>query len=490
MTISAKLPVFTATLMTETNTFSPVPTGLASFEETGMTRRDGSLQGDGAVRNMFRTLAESDGCAVIESLDAFAQPSGVTVQAVYELLRDMILDDLRSAGPVGMVALGLHGAMQASDCDDCEGDVLARVREIVGPEVPVGAVLDPHCHLTEKMVANADAIVIMKEYPHTDWDERAQELHTILTAKAEGRAKPVSALFDCRMVGFYPTTIGPMKGFVQRLADAEQEPGILSASLVHGFPWGDHVEAGTRVLVVADGDAGLARRTAERLGLELYAMREALLPKMPSIAEAIDRARTLNGLVVMADTADNAGGGAPGDTTHLLRALIGSGLGPCAFASIYDPGAVRICEEAGVGAKLMLRIGGKMGVISGDPFDVEVEVFALKSDHSQSVFEMSTPLGASAWVRIGDVDVVLASLRTQIVGYDAFTGLGISLEGKRVLAVKSSEHFRAGFGPIADHIISVATPGAIQMKFATMPYTRKRDMNFHPRVPDPMELGN
>ncbi|WP_207790671.1 M81 family metallopeptidase [Sphingosinicella microcystinivorans] len=486
MTTSVALPLFMASLMTETNSFAPIPTGIASFEEGGMTRRDGSLA-EGATRHIFRQLGEAGGRPVIESLDTFAQPSGVTVQPVYEELRGMILEDLQSAGPVGMVMLGLHGAMIASDCDDCEGDVLARVREIVGPDVPVGAVLDPHCHLTEKMVANADAIVIMKEYPHTDWDERAEELYAILSAKAEGRAKPVSALFDCRMVGFYPTTFGAMQGFVQRMKDTEQEPGILSVSLAHGFPWGDHPEAGTRVLVIADGDARKAHDTAERLGHELYALRDALLPRMPSIAEAIDTARALSGLVVMADTADNCGGGAPGDTTHLLRALIDAKIGPCAFASVYDPGAVRICEEAGAGAKVMLRLGGKLGVISGDPFDVEVEVVALKADHYQSVIGLRTPLGPSAWVRIGDVDVVIASFRTQIAGRDAFTGIGIGIEDKHVLAVKSSEHFRADFGPIADHVISVATPGAIQMNFAAIPYKHKRDTSFYPRVADPMK---
>ncbi|MDT9598759.1 M81 family metallopeptidase [Sphingosinicella rhizophila] len=490
---SSQAAVFIALLMTETNSFAPIPTGLASFEEAGMTRRDGSLdQGEtgGGFMSIFRTLAEGDGHAVIESLSALAQPSGPTVQPVYERLRDMILDDLRAAGPVGQVMLGLHGAMMASGCDDCEGDILARVREIVGPDVPVGALLDPHCHLTEKMVANADAIVIMKEYPHTDWDERAAELYAILIGKAEGKVSPASSVFDCRMVGFYPTTVEPMQSFVRQMKDAEQEPDILSVSLAHGFPWGDQAEAGTRMLVIANGDGEIARTTAERLGRQLYRLRDDLLPNMPDIAQAIDRARALDGLVVMADTADNAGGGAPGDTTHLLRALVESGLGPCAFGAVFDPGAVRICEEAGVGATVMLRIGGKLGASSGEPYGVEVEVVALRPDHGQSFLGSHSPLGPSAWVRIGDVDVVITSIRSQIFARDGFTGLGISLDDKKVVAVKSSEHFRADFGPITKHVISVATPGAIQMNFTTMPYRHKRDMHFHPRVPDPLAIGN
>jgi microcystin degradation protein MlrC len=488
MTSTFARTVFTAMLATETNTFAPIPTGAAAFMD-GMIRRDASLaepKGRGAGLHTFRTLAHEQGWAVIESITATAQPAGPTVQTAYESLRKMVIDDLRAAGPVGMVLLALHGAMIATHCDDCEGDILAHVRGIVGPNVPIGVELDPHCHLTDKMLANADVIVIMKEYPHTDWNERAHELYQLCAAQAEGTIKPVAAMFDCRMVGFFPTTVPPMAGFVQLLKQAEQEPGILSVSLAHGFPWGDQAEAGTRVLVVADGDLALAQAVAERLGRALYALRDELLPVMPEIDAALASASRLPGLIVMADTADNPGGGAPGDTTHLLRGLLEAEIGPSVFGAVCDPGAVQICQEAGVGAQLPLRIGGKLGVTSGSPLDVDVEVKALVAEHHQTAFGSKTPLGASAWVRIGEVDVVLTSLRSQIYGRDAFTALGISLEDKRIVAVKSSMHFRADFAAIADHVILVATPGALQMNFAAIPFRRKRDMNFHPRVADPL----
>lgn len=480
-----------ASLCTETNTFSSMPTGLIAFTDH-MVRRNASCSdpnGIGAGLHVFRTLAEADGWTVLESLSAFAEPAGLTVQSAYETLRDLILEDLRAAGPVGMVLLALHGAMMASDCEDCEGDLIASVRAIVGPHVPIGVELDPHCHLTRQMVATADAIVIMKEYPHTDWNDRARELYAICAAQVAGRVKPVTAVFDCRMVGFYPTTVAPMSGIVQMLKDAEREPGILSVSLAHGFPWGDHPETGTRLMVIADGDLAKAQATAERLGRVLYAARDALLPRMPGIDEAFAQAREKSGLIVMADTADNSGGGAPGDSTVLLGALMGAALGPCAFGALYDPGAVRICEEAGIGARLMLRIGGKTGTASGHPLDVEVEVMALAPAHQQTVFGSKAPFGPSAWVRIRDIDVVLVSMRSQVYGRDAFTALGISLTDKRIVAVKSSTHFRADFSAIADHIILIATPGTLQMDFASINYRRKRDMNFHPHVPDPLNAG-
>ncbi|MCJ2184102.1 M81 family metallopeptidase [Novosphingobium sp. 1949] len=485
------LPAFLATLVTETNTFAPIPTGLASFEETHWTRRDASLtdpQGMGSTARLFRELAEADGRAVIESIAAFAQPAGPTVAPVYAMLRGHILEDLRAAGPVGMVLLGLHGAMIAEGCDDCEGDIIAAVREIVGPDVPIGVELDPHCHLTQRMVSAADAVVIMKEYPHTDWDDRARELYAICSAAAAGDARPVSAMFDCRMVGFYPTTMEPMAGVVRALKAAEREAGVLSVSLAHGFPWGDHPDMGTRVLVITDGDEALAARTAERLGHTIYALRDTLLPKLASIPDAIAKAGRLEGLVVMADTADNTGGGAPGDTTHLLQGLLEADIGPAVFGAIYDPGAVRVCMEAGEGARVWLRVGGKLGMTSGDPLDVEVEVVKVVQDHQQSFSGSVSSFGPSAWVRIGRIDVVLVSVRSQVYGRDAFTGLGITLEDKRIVAVKSSEHYRADFGPIADHVIPVATPGAIQMDFVGLPYRNKRDLDFHPRVADPLGL--
>lgn len=484
--------VFIASLATETNTFSPLPTGLASWEESGLHRRDASLndpEGAGGGLLCFRKLAEADGFEVVESLTAFAQPAGPTIRSVYETFRGQILEDLRAAGPVAFVLLALHGAMIAEGYDDCEGDLIGHVREIVGPGVTIGVELDPHCHLTERMVTTADAIVIMKEYPHIDFAPRARELYAICKGAAQGAVRPVSALFDCRMVGFYPTMVEPMQGLVRQLEAAEQEPGVLSVSLVHGFPWGDQAEAGTKLLVIADGDETLARETAQRLGHLIYQAREALLPRMPGMAEAVERAAGLSGVVVLADTADNTGGGAPGDTTALLRAMMAADLGPSVFGMIYDPGAVRVCLEAGVGAELSLRIGGKLGAVSGDPLDVTARVMAVTPEHSQSVFGMGgTPLGAGAWIRIGDIDVVLNSIRSQVYSPDAFTGLGITLDDKHVVAVKSSEHFRAGFKDVADHIIAVATPGAIQMNFKDIEYRQKRDLGFYPRVADPLGL--
>ena len=482
--------VFAAGFQMETNTFSPWPTGLRGYEEGSLRRGAAALDGHGPdhmTARRWRDLCERDGHAFTPSLFAWAQPSGPIVQSVYEALRDEILADLRAGGPFDVVLLFLHGAMVSTGCDDCEADLTARAREIVGPNAVIGVELDPHCHLSQTLVGAADAVVLMKHYPHDDHLERGQELYELCVGTAEGRVKPTSALFDCQMVGFYPTTREPMAGLVRRFKAVERETGVLSVSFAHGFPWGDTPDTGSRVLVITDDDPALAATWAELVGREVYALRDALLPTFPALDAALDEAQASDGLVVIADTADNVGGGAPGDNTNLLAAMLARGVKNAALAAIWDPMAASVCADAGVGAGLNLRLGGKSGAASADPLDLHVTVRGVEERHSQTgLGGLRTAMGRSVWLEIGGVDVVVISIRTQVFSPDAFTGLGIELAGKTLVAVKSSQHFQAGFAPIASKVIQAATLGAIQMDFAALPYVKKADLNYHPRVADPL----
>jgi microcystin degradation protein MlrC len=482
--------VFVAGLQTETNTFAPWPTGARGFEEAGIGRGAAVLEGqrsDYQTAQRWRDLCARDGHEFAAGLFAWAQPSGPIVQSVYEGLRDEILSELRSAGPFDVVLLFLHGAMVSTGCDDCEADLVRRAREIVGDDAVIGVELDPHCHLSQALIDGSDAVVIMKQYPHDDYLERATELYDVCVASKRGEAAPTSAIFDCRMVGFYPTTQEPMASLVERFRQAEQEPGVLSVSFAHGFPWGDTPDTGSRVLVIADGDPALASQVAERIGREIYAARDVLLPRFPDVEAALDAAAATPGLVVVADTADNAGGGAPGDNTSLLKAMLDRGVESAALGAIWDPIAAAACADAGVGARLKLRIGGKSGPASAQPLDVEATVRAVREAHDQAGLGTSrAQMGLSVWIEVDGVDVVLNSTRTQVFSPDAFTGLGIDLMSKRLVAVKSSQHFQTGFAPVASKIIRAATPGAIQMDFAAVPYVKKKDLNFFPRVDDPL----
>lgn len=485
------MKVFAAAFGTETNTFSAWPTGRRDFEEAGVSRGQARLDPDrmeSMVLGRFEDLARADGYAFSEGLLAFAHPSGPTLQSVYESYRDEILAMLTSEGPFDIVLLLLHGAMVSTECDDCEGDLIRRIRAVVGPQAAIGAELDPHCHLTPMMVENADALVLMKEYPHDDFIPAADALYDICARKARGEVKPASAVFDCRMVGFYPTTAEPMAGLLRQMCEAERRPGVLSVSFAHGFPWGDTPETGSKVLVIADDDPALAKEVAQEIGLAIYDRRDALLPRYPDIETALDIAARCDGLCVLADTADNPGGGAPSDNTSLLRAMLDRDLDNAAIGPIWDPIAAGVCAGAGVGARFALRLGGKSGPTSADPLDLLATVKAIAPNHAQTgLGGSSDPLGLTVWVQVGrGVDVVISSIRTQGFHADLFTGLGIDLTGRRTVGVKSSHHFHTGFAPIADQIVSVATPGAIGMDFASLAYRRKRDGDFHPRVADPL----
>ncbi|MSP48347.1 MAG: M81 family peptidase [Alphaproteobacteria bacterium] len=486
--------LFTAMLGTETHSFSPLPAGFKLFQEYylvrgGKHRLPPDFAAEPLVR--FRDRAKARGWEVVESLATFAQPAAPTLTHVYESFRDEILADLRKAMPVDVVLLNLHGAMIAEDYEDCEGDLMGRIRAIVGPKVPMGVELDLHCHLTEEMVDASTAMVIYKEYPHTDILECADALFDIIADTLDGKVRPHQALFDCRTIGLYPTTYEPMKGFVARMRAMEGKSGVLSLSLGHGFPWGDVREVGTKMLVVTDDRPEAGRRLAEKLGREVYAMRKEIEPPWLDLEPAIDRALAIsagrakdetltaaagNGPVVIGDVADNAGGGAPSDSTFVLRSLLKRGVRSAAVGCFWDPGAVALAEEVGVGGRLQLRLGGKIGTVSGDPLDLDVTVIGLKDPLFDVLGTGRMPLGRAAAFRIEgtEIDVVANTSRCQTFSPLAFEALGIDPMSKAIVVAKSMNHFRSGFEPIARGIVYAASPGCIDVDYRRLPYTKVR----------------
>ena len=487
--------IFMAALATETNTFAPLPTGRAAFFEREFFRNDGSRQ-PARLGNIplieWRRMGEADGHAVAESISTFAQPAGTTLRHVYEELRDTVLADLRAAMPVDVVLLFMHGAMVADGYDDCEGDTLAKVREIVGPDAVVGIELDLHCHLTELMRTSADVIITFKEYPHTDIAERARELYAISTAAKRGEVRPVVAYHDCRMVNMWRTSHEPVRSFVRRMQALEGRDGILSVSFGHGFPWGDVPDVGAKIVVVADGDMQKARALARTLALEVWDMRREAETVHESIDGGIDAALGAEGggPVVLADVADNAGGGAPSDSTAILRRLVDRKVRDVATGCYWDPVAVEICREAGVGATFDLRVGGKCGVASGDPVDLRITVRGVAENHTQGGLSGGRAvMGPSVWVEADGIHLILVSIRQQTFSPDAFTGLGCTLDDKKLVVVKSTQHFHAAFEPVAKAIRYVAAPGAIAPEYDKIAYT-KRVTPYWPKVEDPFAGTN
>jgi microcystin degradation protein MlrC len=471
--------IFSGGLATETNTFGPMPTGLAAFHgrcyyragehPDAMTLFSGPLLA-------ARARCKEHGWTLAEGMLAAAEPSGITTRAAYETLRDELLADLRTAMPVDVVVLGLHGAMVADGYDDCEGDLLARVREIVGPKAVIGAELDPHNHLTPAMLQAADLLISFKQYPHTDVLERGFELVDICTAAAQGRVRPVAAVADTDMISVIHTTREPARGFVERICALEGKDGVLSISITHGFPWGDVAEMGTKILVYTDGDEKAAQTLADKLAGELRALRGELCTPALNMDEAIALALGPGGWpVVLADTADNPGGGAAGDSTFLLRELFRRQVRDVAVGPFWDPGAVALAFEAGAGAQVSLRIGGKVGPLSGDPLDLPCVVKALHPDLIMTGLANSpTSMGRSALVESAGIEIALVTVRVQAMGTDLFTNLGCRLEDKKLIVVKSSQHFYADFSKIARRVLYVSGPGTLTSDLSTLPYRKVR----------------
>jgi microcystin degradation protein MlrC len=484
--------IFSAGLDSENNTFSNLLTGWPSFQEGGGIWRGNAGSADnwlGPVPKTFARLAAERGFDYVEGLYAAAQPAGPVIREVYESLRDEILQDIKGRGPFEIVLLHLEGAMVAQGYDDCEGDVLERVRALL-PNGIVGVVLDPHCHLTQQMVDNADFLVACKLFPHDDYADRAADLFHLCARAAAGEIRPKAAVFDCKMIGIYPTTEEPMSSFVGRQIAAEKLPGILSVSFIHGFPYGDTPDTGSKMLVYANGDANTAHDCARRLGLDVYAARERLLPHYPEMDEALSRALDGAGPVVLADVADNAGGGAPGDNVAILIEMLKRNITNAAFASVCDPQVATLCAEACVGAAVTVRLGGKTNVSSGASVDIRGTVRGVAENHWQtSIGETRQPMGRSVWIETEGIDVVVCTVRSQVFAPDLFTGLGVNLETKQIIVVKSVNHFYSRFAPIASRIIHVATPGALSLDFANIDY-QKRSPYYFPRFNDPLGVSS
>ena len=481
---------------TETNTFSPIPTGLADFDVIRGDARTASYQQ--GMLDAVKQHAAKGGHTLVNTVLAFAQPAGLTVRPAYEALRDEMLEGVRAHANADVVLLLLHGAMVADGYTDCELDMLTRVRDVVGPDAVIGAVLDPHCHLDQHLLDAADIIVCYKEYPHTDVIESTLRALDLCLATRRGEVCPVAALFDCAMLGMYNTKAEPMRGEVAAMRAAEASGEALSLSFVHGFPWGDVPHAGSKMLAVCDGDKQAAETLARRHGERLYGLRHALSLKAldldTAMRTAVEAAADPSQCpVVVADQSDNAGGGAPADSTFALRWLLDNGVRDAGVANLYDPEVVKLAKAAGPGAQLPVRLGGKTAPVSGDPLDLTVRVVGILPD-SQHAFpqedgsDIRFPLGDVAALECDGVFVIVSSRRSQCFTPQIFADVG--LDDLKILVPKSTNHFLSGFGPVAGKVIYMAAPGAIPPIMTAIDFQHMPTADKFPWVDDPLGLDN
>ncbi len=485
--------VFVASVATETNTFSPLRTDLQDFKDSFYAPAGEHPETPTLCSGVFpaaRRAAEKYHWQLMEGTASWAEPGGMVNGETWKFLKNQLLAELSAAMPVNIVLLGLHGAMVAQNCQDCEGELLAAVREIVGDEVIIAATLDPHSHQSQKRTENADLLIAFKEFPHTDFAEVAEDLCQLAERVAAGEVAPVMSVFDCKMIEVLPTSIEPMRSFVDKIKRYEKQGEILSGSIIHGFMAGDVADLGTKVIVITDGDAKKGAELAREWGMELFSYRGITRPEFITAQQAIEVAKTrdINSQqvkpLVIADVWDNPGGGVPGDSTIMLREAISQELTAVVFGTIWDPIAVRTCFSAGEGAIIRLRFGGKMSDQTGDPVDADVTILKLVRSAQQSFGNSIVPLGDSVWLEFEGIHVILNTVRSQVFSPDLFSNMGITLSDFMTVVLKSTNHFYDAFLPVASEILYAAVDGPYPSDPQTNDYknlTRK----IWPRIENP-----
>lgn len=476
---------FVAMFSHETNTFSTLPTGRAEFEARdwrhGAELLD-AYRGTGTCLGGMIEVAEARGIALVPSVAAAASPAGRVTRAVYEEVTGRLLADLRAAGAVDAVLLALHGAMVPEHLDDGEGPLLGAVREIVGPGTPVGVTLDLHANLSEAMVRHATLLHGFRTYPHVDMAERGREAAERALDVLAGRVRPAVA---CRRPPLLPPISGqrtaedPMRRLCEAAAAMERDGRAVTVSVFAGFPLADVPDAGLSVYVATHDDPPLAGRLADELVALAWERRREFLRAALPVPEAVARALALPGRpVVLADIADNVGGGATGDGTAILRELLRVGARDATVACLWDPEAVAACVRAGVGATVSLRVGARVDDRHGEPVEVTGRVRLLGDGrfvHRGPMFRGTEGrLGTTAVLESGGVRIILTSLRWQTFDPEMIRAAGIDPTAEKILVVKSSVHYRAAFEPIAHAIIEVDAPGLSSSNLDRFEFRRLR----------------
>ncbi len=469
----------------ETNTYCATPTQRSDFYELRGEKLLATASQESDVGGAVRACLEAD----VEPVPIFfagAQPSGTIDYDTYQDYKTEILEGLAAAGPLDGMVLCLHGAGVVDGIDDLEGDLARAVRDQVGEKLPITASFDLHGNVTQTMADALNGVFACHHYPHIDMHERAAEAVALIVRMHREGIEPVVRITRAPML--LPTTT-TFQGIGQdRLATmlaGEADDRVIDVSWFHGFPYTDVGHVGSYVAVTTDGDPALADQLGRSLAAGLWADRDAFAPESLSAPEAVAAAVAFpwtedQGPVVIHETSDNCGGGAPGDGTHLLRAMVEARLPAACFGFIVDPITAREAHAAGVGAELRVAIGGRTDDLHGEPLQATAYVKALHDGRItlQAMFKgMPLNIGPLARLQLQetDIEVIVASRRSQTIDPEPFLALGMDVNRYRYVALKSSNHFRAGFQDLASTIITADPPGLTTHHIEVFPRQKSRD---------------
>jgi microcystin degradation protein MlrC len=468
-------------ILHESNTFCPRKTPLYYFDVTKgddvIKEHAGSKWFLGGVIDAAKEL----GVDLHPTIAATANPYGVVDGEAYGHLSSELRERIGEAGAFDGVVLCLHGGMVAEGSLDPEGEILQGVRDTVGHETPIVCTLDMHCNVSERMVESADAFFANNENPHFDSYDRGVEATKALYRIVRGEIRPVMAL---KKPGMLPPTLhvnpphsGPLVNIFERAFEMEGDPRVINVNIGAGFPWCDTPDAGMSVISVVDGDEGLAEEIAEELSERLWEARQEFIPSLPTVDEAVERAmRAEEGLVILADVADNPGDGTTEDSNGILKALIERDAEDVGMAVMCDPEAVEQCVDAGMGNEVTLDLGCKARLFE-EPITLTVKVRTI----TDGAFQTHGPLFGGHEVDIGrtvvvehdSIGIIITGRTHNPTHPEVFRRHGIEPSRKKILVVKTFRmHMEPNYRPFAKDIIEVDAPGQASVNMKSFEWTR------------------
>jgi len=470
----------------ETNTFASGRTGIEAFAQQSLYEGDAVLQHmrdtPTSLGGSIEGLAQA-GYIPVPLMYAAATPGGTVTLDAYETLTSNLLARLRASLPVDGVLLSLHGAMVAEGIDDCEGEILARIRSVVGPGLPIVSTLDMHGNVSPAMLANSDTLVAFDQNPHLDTYERGLEAAAILRRIIDDGLRPTGVYAHPPLLLSALTTWTeqpPLRPMHERAQEMERDPRVVNVSIMGGFAYADTSFSGVSAIVTTDNDPPLAATLARTLAQIAWEHRAAAGYKGLAVNDAMRKALNApRGPVVLADVGDNIGGGTPGDGTVLLQALIDADAQD-AVVIITDSEAVAHAVQAGTGAPIEMLVGGKCDTRHGKNVWLRGVVERLTDgryhiegkDHFAQLYGRDVNMGRCAVVRCGGVRVMLNERKTPPGDLAQLRSQNIVPEAQRIIVAKSAVAFRGAYGPIAAEIYEVDTPGLCSADLSRFAYQK------------------
>ena len=470
-----------AEIAQESDTFSPMTADRSDFETYGLYFGAEILDrmiGVGPLGGFLDVVAEQNrSVELIPIVRAWAAAGGVITQPTLEMLVGKLVDGLRAAGSLDAVFLSLHGAAAAEHDDDAEGLVLSAARDVVGNETPIICPLDHHANITQRMVDCADALIGHETQPH---DPRAtgRKAARVLFRALDGEIRPAIGWRKIPMLtpqDQFLTSSGPMKEWFDLARAMEQRPGVIDVSPYPMQPWLDVREGGWSVVAHTDGDAELADQLAAELADAAWSRRDRFwiherVPAAKAVAMANDAPQ---GLVILSDTGDSVYGGAPGDSTIILRELLNQPSDQVALVPVIDSEAIELARRAGVGATIAIEVGGKVDRVFSKPVKLTARVAALSDGVTVELPDRgSCDMRRTALLTIGSVRLVLLDPRSFAINHPVlYTHLGLSIENAKLVVVKTASNFQF-FKPWRQELIRVDSAGMTQSNLRDFKWSR------------------